>query len=103
MRTDRREDGLPPSVYTDRMADTDLSNLPASDEPPAAPAAPITSRFLFVDVAAQRAKQLRRGALPRVERQPTGPNKLERMAMEEVRRGSIPYTLPTGYDGKPLS
>jgi len=85
------------------MADTDLSNPPASDEPPATPAAPITSRFLFVDVAAQRAKQLRRGALPRVERQPTGPNKLERMAMEEVRRGSIPYTLPTGYDGKPLS
>ena len=38
--------------------------------------------------------------LPRVERQPTGPNKLERLAMEEVRRGVIQYTLPTGYDGK---
>jgi DNA-directed RNA polymerase subunit K/omega len=60
----------------------------------------ITSRFLFVDVAAQRAKQLRRGALPRVERHPSGPHKLERLAMEEVRRQVILYTVPTGYDGK---
>jgi DNA-directed RNA polymerase subunit K/omega len=81
------------------MADIDSSNTPVAEDP-AAPAAPITSRFLFVDVAAQRAKQLRRGALLRVERQPVGPNKLERLAMEEVRRGVIQYTLPTGYDGK---
>ena len=57
-------------------------------------APPITSRFLFVDVAAQRAKQLRRGALPRIERQASGPHKLERLAMEEVRTGVIAYTLP---------
>ena len=82
------------------MADTDLSTPPPAEDADAQPAPPITSRFLFVDVAAQRAKQLRRGALPRVERQPTGPNKLERLAMEEVRRGAIHYTLPTGYDGK---
>ena len=63
-------------------------------------AAPITSRFLFVDVAAQRAKQLRRGALPRIDRGVShGPHKLERMAMEEVRSGLIQYTLPTNYDG----
>lgn len=54
----------------------------------------ITSRFLFVDVAAQRAKQLRRGALPRIERPAAGPHKLERVAMEEVRSGVIHYTLP---------
>ena len=60
----------------------------------------ITSRFLFVDVAAQRAKQLRRGALPRVERHATGPHKLERLAMEEVRQQVIQYTLPPGYLGK---
>lgn len=65
-----------------------------------APAAPITSRFLFVDVAAQRAKQLRRGALPRIERHQAGPFKLERLAMEEVRQQVIQYTLPTGYDGR---
>ena len=58
-------------------------------------AIPITSRFLFVDVAAQRAKQLRRGALPRLERQTTAPHKLERVAMEEVKQGVIQYSLPT--------
>jgi DNA-directed RNA polymerase subunit K/omega len=66
-------------------------------ETPAEPPEPISSRFLFVDVAAQRAKQLRRGALPRVERpSPTaaGPRKLERIAMEEVRQRVIHYTLP---------
>jgi DNA-directed RNA polymerase subunit K/omega len=65
------------------------------------PAAPITSRFLFVDVAAQRAKQLRRGALPRLERGAQGPHKLERVAMEEVRIGAVQYTLPTNYEGSP--
>ena len=66
-------------------------------------AAPITSRFLFVDVAAQRAKQLRRGALPRLERTAPAhvPHKLERIAMEEVRTGVIHYTLPTNYEGAP--
>ena len=68
----------------------------------AAPA-PITSRFLFVDIAAQRAKQLRRGARPRLgaagERSSSTPHKLERVAMEEVRSGLIEYALPTGYEG----
>ena len=59
-------------------------------------AAPITSRFLFVDVAAQRAKQLRRGALPRLERSVPAhvPHKLERIAMDEVRKGLVEYTAP---------
>src|SRR5207248_11358350 len=50
--------------YTAAMADTESSGTHAT-ETTAEPAAPITSRFLFVDVAAQRAKQLRRGALLR--------------------------------------
>jgi DNA-directed RNA polymerase subunit K/omega len=58
----------------------------------------ITSRFLFVDVAAQRAKQLRRGALPRLDRASGSPHKLERVAMEEVRTGLIDYTLPGAGD-----
>ena len=58
------------------------------------PAPLITSRFLFVDVAAQRAKQLRRGALPRVDRHASGPHKLERLAMEEVKRGLVFYEVP---------
>jgi DNA-directed RNA polymerase subunit K/omega len=75
---------------------------PGASETPAQPAPPITSRFLFVDVAAQRAKQLRRGALPRVDRAHAvgpAPHKLERVAMEEVRTGLIQYTLPTNYEG----
>lgn len=73
------------------------------DSADAQPAAPITSRFLFVDVAAQRAKQLRRGALPRLDRSATGPtpHKLERVAMEEVRTGVIHYTLPMTHEGTP--
>jgi DNA-directed RNA polymerase omega subunit len=64
-------------------------------EIPAEPAPPIESRFLFVDVAALRAKQLRRGARPRVgaEEGPL-PHKAERVAMEEVRRGLVYYDVP---------
>ena len=67
------------------------------------PLPPIESRFLYVDVAAQRAKQLRRGALPRLKdlspdpetgARPASPHKLERIAMEEVDDGLILYELP---------
>jgi len=83
------------------MADEDVQIVSSPAGEPER-AAPITSRFLFVDVAAQRAKQLRRGALPRLDRGVAhGPHKLERMAMEEVRTGLIQYTLPTNYEGSP--
>jgi DNA-directed RNA polymerase subunit K/omega len=84
------------------MADNDFQNDGASGVETER-AIPITSRFLFVDVAAQRAKQLRRGALARLDRTvPShGPHKLERVAMEEVRTGLIQYTLPTNYEGSP--
>jgi DNA-directed RNA polymerase subunit K/omega len=61
---------------------------------------PITNRFLYVDIAALRAKQLRRGALPRLDQAPEMgfhrevPHKPERVAMEEVRRGLVDYDLP---------
>ena len=78
------------------MVQTSEFQEAAAPDVPAEPAAPITSRFLFVDIAAQRAKQLRRGALPRLDRQASqSPHKLERIAMEEVRGGLIQYTLPT--------
>lgn len=73
------------------------------------PVPPIESRFLYVDVAAQRAKQLRRGALPRLEElagdsQSDGPvtmrHKLERIAMREVDRGKIRYDVPTPARGE---
>jgi DNA-directed RNA polymerase omega subunit len=67
---------------------------------PATPVPPITSRFLFVDVAAMRAKQLRRGALPRFGQPEESSthrqewHKPERVAMEEVKRGLVPYDVP---------
>jgi DNA-directed RNA polymerase subunit K/omega len=83
------------------MVDQHDGNGPADPTEAGAEASPlITSRFLFVDVAAQRAKQLRRGALLRVERHPAGPHKLERLAMEEVRQQLVHYTVPPGYMGK---
>ena len=63
---------------------------------PSEPAPPITSRFLYVDVAALRAKQLRRGARPRLSEDEGAhvPHKAERVAMEEVRRGLVQYDVP---------
>jgi DNA-directed RNA polymerase omega subunit len=63
---------------------------------PAEPLPPIQSRFLFVDVAALRAKQLRRGARPRLGEETQLPHKAERVAMEEVRRGLVYYDVPKG-------
>lgn len=93
----------------DALADPDAApaapTLPvAMPRTPAEPAPPITNRFLFVDVAAQRAKQLRRGALPRLEQLRPDPNtgerppstmRLERIAMEEVEKGLIEYDVPS--------
>ena len=72
---------------------------PAAPADPPEPAAPIQSRFLFVDVAAMRAQQLRRGALPRLRHDDDGTppkelHKAERVAMEEVRRGLVQYDIP---------
>jgi DNA-directed RNA polymerase subunit K/omega len=86
------------------MADTDdLLGSDGQPEPsaPRPKAPPIESRFLFVDVAAMRAKQLRRGALPRLSADEDSvdalrvmPFKAERVAMEEVRRGLVLYDVP---------
>jgi DNA-directed RNA polymerase subunit K/omega len=61
---------------------------------PPEPLPPIQSRFLFVDVAALRAKQLRRGARVRIDDTEHLPKKAERVAMEEVRRGLVYYNVP---------
>ena len=71
-----------------------------ADEQPAQhlePAPPIISRFLFVNVAGQRARQLLRGAAPRLEAEALTrleSSKAERLAMEEVRCGLVYYDLP---------
>jgi DNA-directed RNA polymerase subunit K/omega len=64
---------------------------------PLEPAPAVTNRFLFVDIAALRAKQLRRGARPRIEQTSDNhplPHKAERVAMEEVRRQKVHFDLP---------
>lgn len=85
------------------MSDVEIQETePVADESrvPREPAPPIESRFLFVDVAALRAKQLRRGAklrLPEhaVEAEPgPRPVKAERLAMSEVRHGLVDWSLP---------
>jgi DNA-directed RNA polymerase subunit K/omega len=95
------------------MSDVDVRNdqpemATDSDEP--TQGQPIESRFLFVDVAALRAKQLRRGAKSRLEpSEPEAPVvpvapaagpvparkiKAERVAMQEVRQRLVEWQLP---------
>jgi len=80
-------------------SETSTAEQLQSDAPliPTEPVPPIQSRFLFVDVAALRAKQLRRGARLRIlsEEGPL-PKKAERLAMEEVKRGLVMYEVPVG-------
>jgi DNA-directed RNA polymerase omega subunit len=83
----------------DTSSDIIEPNAEVQEEPPAPrpTAPPIDSRFLFVDVAAMRAKQLRRGALPRLDDDVEVarlPHKAERIAMEEVKRGLVLYEIP---------
>ena len=104
------------------MSDVDVQNNEAVEATPEPPAErptgqPIESRFLFVDVAALRAKQLRRGAKSRLEPAgepeaaaavpPAAPAsapapgapaarkiKAERVAMQEVRQHLVEWQLP---------
>jgi DNA-directed RNA polymerase omega subunit len=73
---------------------TPLEQDPDTPKVPAEPLPPIQSRFLFVDVAALRAKQLRRGARQRLGEEAVLPHKAERVAMEEVKRGLVYYDVP---------
>ena len=75
---------------------TRAAGQPRAPETPIEPAPPIHGRFLFVDVAGLRAKQLRRGARPRLSTEGPVPVKAERVAMEEVRRGLVHYDLSAG-------
>ena len=91
------------------MSDAEIPQVDPVAESPAASegdapiihpkAPPIESRFLYVDVAALRAKQLRRGARPRLDQaeQPLPVSKLvkaERVAMEEVKHNLVQWDLP---------
>lgn len=89
---------------TESGTETDPAEAPESPIPAAErkPMPPVLSRFMFVDIAALRAKQLRRGALPRVNVPKSevetdtadSAQKLERIAMQEVEDGLIVYDYP---------
>ena len=79
---------------------------PTAPPEPREPMPVIESRFMLVDLAALRTKQLRRGASPRVselrpgdETGTSSKRKLERIAVAELDEGLIVYDLP-GPDWK---
>lgn len=81
-------------IMDELIPGTEEQQDPGAPQIPSEPAPPIDSRFLFVDVAALRAKQLRRGARPRLgEEIAQLPHKAERVAMEEVKRGLVYYDV----------
>ncbi len=52
----------------------------------------IDSKYRLILVAAQRSKQLQKGARPRVEMD-TARHKPTRVALEEVQRGKVTFSL----------
>ena len=54
----------------------------------------IDSRFRLVIVAAQRSKQLQRGALPRIDADPKR-RRSTSIALEEVKQGLVPFVNNT--------
>jgi DNA-directed RNA polymerase subunit K/omega len=79
--------------------DAPAPELGAEEQGPRPTAPPIESRFLFVDVASRRAKQLRRGAKVRLDDEHFAslrvvPLKPERIALEEVRQNLVLYDTP---------
>ena len=70
----------------DAMTPTDDTNEQETESPP------IDSKYRLILVAAQRSKQLQRGARPRVEMD-TQRHKPTRIALEEVQRGKVNFDL----------
>ncbi|MGE0361832.1 MAG: DNA-directed RNA polymerase subunit omega [Vicinamibacterales bacterium] len=78
------------------MSEHEIPTEPAADGAPVErpQGRPIESRFLYVDVAAARAKQLRKGATVRLEAGAARATKPERLAMEEVNQRLVEWDLP---------
>lgn len=77
------------------MSDSELVMDGENDAPTVRPQGrPIESRFLYVDVAAARAKQLRKGAKVRLDAGVPRAVKPERLAMEEVNQQLVEWDLP---------
>lgn len=64
------------------------------------PQAPqIDSKYRMIIVAAQRSKQIQRGARPRVDMDPQR-HKPTRVALEEVQRGKVDFKITDSNKGK---
>jgi DNA-directed RNA polymerase subunit K/omega len=87
--------------YSVDQPEPDPSDIDEGPALPSEPPPPIQSRFLFVDIAALRAKQLRRGARVRFDRDQSPMHKPERVAMEEVRRGLVWYDVRVPNPARP--
>ena len=57
----------------------------------------IDSKYRLIILAAQRSKQLQRGARPRIEIDPTK-HKPTRIALEEVVQGAVPFHMRADGD-----
>ena len=57
----------------------------------------IDSKYRMIILAAKRSKQLQRGAQPRIEIDPQK-HKPTRIALEEVMRGRVHYTIKVDED-----
>ena len=53
----------------------------------------LDSKYRLIIVAAQRSKQLQRGARPRVEGMDTQRHKPTRVALEEVQQGKVSFNF----------
>lgn len=62
----------------------------------------IDSKYRLIIVAAQRSKQLQRGARPRVELDPQK-HKPTRIALEEVERGKVTFSVTDSDRSKPAT
>ena len=67
-------------------------NIEANEEAPERQAPHIDSKYRMIIVAAQRSKQIQRGARPRVEMDAQR-HKPTRVALEEVMRGKIDFSI----------
>jgi DNA-directed RNA polymerase omega subunit len=86
-RRDERRPGRDMAKPADATTKTEEQNEQVQQENPT-----LDSKYRLILVAAQRSKQLQRGARPRVEMDAQR-HKPTRIALEEVERGMINFTL----------
>jgi DNA-directed RNA polymerase omega subunit len=70
----------------------DATTTEEQDNPQEAESPSLDSKYRLILVAAQRSKQLQRGARPRVEMD-SQRHKPTRIALEEVMRGKVKFSL----------